>query len=322
MTLALILLGSLLVWPQVSKKMDLISSSMKNTLKPKGLQASIDMTKVQFFSEDEKGQPFTISSDQITEVDVQNKIVQLINPKGEMTFSSGVKIFSSSPEAFFYQNTQIVDFKKVVDVLSDNGYQAKTSDVVVDHKNQLAYSNSPLVVRGEKIDLDSIGFYVRKNGEEFDFYGPVRIELKTPKKNIVIIAEKIVEVRQKAQTITAFSNVIADDGVNKIYSEKLTAYFNQTGKNQYVLRSVRAKENVRIQTPDEEITGKEAFYDVIKERAVVTENVVAKRSEGNVQADKAVIDMKKGTSLLETNNTETKQRVKGTIFPTQLKKRE
>ncbi|MGN1091644.1 MAG: LptA/OstA family protein [Alphaproteobacteria bacterium] len=318
---AMLMLVLLLVWPQLAKRADLISSALKNAASQKKIQASIDMTKVQFVSEDEKGQPFTISSDQITQIDAQNKIVQLENPRGEMTFSSGLKLFSSSPEALFYETTQIVNFKKLVDVLFDNGYQAQTSDVVVDYKNKTAYGKKPLSVRGEKFDLDSTGFDIRQNGNEMDFSGPVRVALKSPEKNVVILAQKSAEVRQKTQTITAFEKVISDDGINKVYCEELTAYFNQTGKNQYELRSVQAQRNVKIKTPTEEITGNEAYYDMIKEKAFITGNVVVKRAEGTVNGDRAIIDMKNGTSQIETDASR-KDRVKGTLLPLQLKKKE
>ena len=285
------------------------------------LQATIDMKKVQFVSEDEKGQPFTVLSDQITQIDAQNKIVQLDNPRGEMTLSSGVKAFSSSPEALFYETTQVVNFKKVVDIVFDNGYNAQTSDVFVDYKKKTVHSRKPLSVRGEKMNLDSLGFYIRQNGDELDLTGPARVELKSEERNVVMTAQKRVEMRQKTQTITAFQNVVSDDGTNKVYCDELTAYFMRTGKNQYALRSVQAQKNVKIKTLNEEITGDEAYYDMIKEKAFITGNVVVHRAEGKVQGDRAIIDMKNGTSQLELD-PQKQNRVKGTLLPLKLKNKE
>ncbi len=316
---------ALLVWPQIAKRADFITGALKNSVRPTNLQAKIDMKKVQFFSEDEKGQPFTVSSEKIVEIDPENKVVQMDNPKGEMSLNSGIKLTSNSPLAWFYQDTQVVYFKQDVVVFSDNGYQADLSDVVVDYKKQLSYSNNPLKVRGEKMDLDSKGFYMRQNGEELDFKGPAKVVLKEEnQKKMTITAQRAFEVRQKTQTITAFADVLANDGVNKVYSDQMTAYFRQKGKNKYELKSVQAQKNVRIVTPDETITGNDAYYDVTKEKAFITGNVVVKRAAGTMQGDRAVIDMKTGQSQLEVDysKSSTPARVKGTILPDKLKKKE
>ena len=60
---------------------------------------------------------------------------------------------------------------------------------------------------------------------------------------------------------------------------------------------------------------------MIKEKAFITGNVVVKRAEGTVNGDRAIIDMKNGTSQIETDASR-KDRVKGTLLPLQLKKKE
>ena len=87
------------------------------------------------------------------------------------------------------------------------------------------------------------------------------------------------------------------------------------------MRSVQAQKNVKIMTPNEEITGDEAYYDLIKEKAFITGNVFVKRAEAQVKGDRAIIDMKNGTSQLEIDYSK-KSRVKGTLQPLQLKKKE
>lgn len=316
----------LLIWPQIQKKADFISGNLKNAVEPINSKAQIDMKKVQFYSEDKKGQPFTITSDKILEVDPQNRLVQLDMPKGEMTLNSGVKIFSNSPMAWFYQDSEIVFFKEDLHMQTDNGYQANASAVVVDYKNQSAYSNNRFQIRGDKMDLDSIGFYMRQNGAEVDFNGPATVVLKNPQKaqTVIITADKVFEVRQKTQTISAYQNVLADDGINKVYSDEMTAYFRSVGKNQYELKSVQAQKNVKIITKTETITGNDVFYDLGKEKAFITGDVIVHRPEGDMTGDRAVIDMKTGHSQLEVDYTKsnTPRRVKGTLYPTRIKNQE
>lgn len=316
------LLLSLLIWPQLMKKADFVSDVLKSSVAPLNSKAQIDMKKVQFYSEDDKGQPFTLTSDKILEVNPEKRLVQMDNPYGEMTLNSGVKIFSDSPVALFYQDSEVVYFKKDLHFKTDNGYTATSSDVVVDYKNQLAYSNAPIYIRGEKADLDATAFYMRQNGEEIDFKGFAKVILKDPEqnKNVVITADRAFEIRQKTQTITAFENVLADDGTNKVYSDEMTAYFTQVSKNKYKLKSVQAQKNVKIVTKTETVTGNDAFYDLNKKKAFITGDVVVQRAEGEMMGDRAVIDMQTGHSQLETDYTKTvtPHRVKGTIYPTRI----
>ena len=70
------LLLALLIWPQIMKKADFISTALRASV-PMNSKAKIDMKKVQFYSEDEKGQPFTLTSDKILEVQPEERLVQM-----------------------------------------------------------------------------------------------------------------------------------------------------------------------------------------------------------------------------------------------------
>lgn len=311
----------LLTWPQLMKRADMLTSTMKDAINPKNMQAQVDMTKVQFVSEDEKGQPFIVTSEYITEIDPANKLIQLEKPSGEITLESGTKLLCQSPLALFAQDTQVVHFTQGVKVISDNGYTADMFDVVVDYNNQMVRSDNALAVRGEKINLDSLGFVARQNGDMIDFYGPVRVELKDSRR-LVITAKKVMHVRRNAQTVDAFGKVMIDDGKNKVYGNTMTASFVSIGQNQFDLRSVTVKGNVHIQTPDENIFGNEAFYDLQKEQAEIQGNVRVEKTQGVLTGDHAFIDMKKGTSRLESDRANNTQRVKGTLLPDKIKKKE
>lgn len=320
------LLLCLVIWPQIAKKTDYFVSHLKGSIIPRDTNAKIDMKQVQFFSEDDKGQPFTVTSSKVLETDPVNKIVQFSEPVGKMTLNSGVKLTGSSPTGLFYQDTQIIVFEGAVFINADNGYTAQSKQVTVDYKARSARSNAPTQIRGEKLDLDASGFEMRQSGDEVDFFGGAKAVLKDEVKNkqVIITADGIFEVRQKTQTITARKNVLVDDQLNKIWADEMTAYFRQEEKNKYKMKSVQAHGNVRIKTATETIYGNDAFYDLAKEKAFITGSVIVKRAEGEMQGDRAVIDMKSGHSQLEVDYSKTDRpsRVKGTIYPTRLNKKE
>ena len=318
------LLLLLLIWPQIVKQRDFISDVLKSSAVPLNSKAQIDMKKVSFYSEDEKGQPFILTADKIWETDSVNKVVQIDTPKGEMTLNSGVKLFSDSPVAHLYQEKGQVYFENDIRLTSDNGYQIEASEVYVEYQNQSAHSDNPISVRGEKIDLDAMGFQMRQNGNEIDFMGKTKVVLKDAQKgqNILITSDGLMEVRQKSQTITFYKNVLTNYDSNKITCDKMTAYFKSKGKNEYELKSVQAQKNVKIVTVNEVVTGDDAFYDLIKEKAFITGNVVITRAEGTMEGSRAVVDMKTGISHLEAGNKNKtkKQWVKGTLYPSKMKK--
>ena len=78
----------LLIWPQIVKRRDFISDVLKTSAVPLNPNAQIDMKKVLFYSEDNKGQPFQLAADKIWEIDSVNKVVQIDYPKGEMLFGN------------------------------------------------------------------------------------------------------------------------------------------------------------------------------------------------------------------------------------------
>ena len=313
---------SLLIWPQIAKRRDFISDVLKSSAVPLNSKAQIDMKKVSFYSQDEKGQPFILTAEKIWEIDPANKVEQIDLPKGKMTLNSGVKLFSDSPLALYYQEKGLIHFKDKIYLNSDNGYQVEASEIYVEYQKQSAYSNNPVSVRGEKIDLDATGFRMRQNGNEIDFLGKTNVVLKKVAKgqNMLVISDGLMEIRQKTQTITFHKNVSLNYDTNKIYCDKMIAYFKSKGKNEYELKSVKAQKKVRIETPNEVITGDDAFYDLVKEKAFITGNVVITRAEGKMQGSRAVVDMKTGLSRLEADNKTKKQRVKGTLYPEKIKK--
>lgn len=88
------------------------------------------------------------------------------------------------------------------------------------------------------------------------------------------------------------------------------------------LERVDAVGNVKIVSPDEVITGDKAWYNLDNDKAEITGAVKITRGSNQLNGDRAIIDLKKGTSQLvakpNTTQTGTDQpssgRVKGIFF--------
>ncbi len=324
MTLAGLTAAALLLWPQIAKQRDFLDSLFKQSMVSFNRTASIDMAKVKFLSEDKKGQPFTIISEKVLETDPEQKLVKLDDPVGHMTLNSGVKIVSSSPFAFFYQDKEILIFQDEVQVTADNGYVAYLSNVTMNHREETASSPAAVTVEGPKGNLKAEGFYLFDNGDKIDFLGKSRLVLKDDKKGktYVITSTNGMEVRQMAQTMTAKENATLTEEINKLNADMITGYFTQPEKNKYELRRMTATGHVKIVTPTETVYGDKAVYDVLKQTATVTGKVRIVRDEGEMTGAKAVMDMRTGVSQMHAadGSSQSSGRVRGILLPSQLKK--
>lgn len=321
---AFMIAAALLLWPQLVKQKSFIDSLLKISPIQFSTKANIDMTKVQFFSEDEKGQPFTIVSEKVLETDPAQQLVRMDNPKGEMTLNSGVKIFTSSPFGLFYQGTQILVFEDKVKITTDNGYEGDLSNVTLYHKEKSARSPHPITVNGPKGSLDAEGFKMWDNGDKVDFFGRSKLIVKQADTadTIIVTGQDGMEVRQTEKTLTAKGNAVLTRADNQLYADRITGYYEEMARDRYELQSMKAVGHVKIVTPTETITGNDAFYDMITEKAFITGDVHVERREGEMNGDRAIIDMKTGVSQLEIDRTlpNAAGRVRGILLPTQLKK--
>ena len=324
MSLAIITTGALLLWPQIVKQRDFLDSLLKNSMLSVHQAASIDMSKVKFFSEDKKGQPFTILSEKVLETDPKRKLVKLDEPIGQMTLNSGVKILSSSPTAYFYQDKEILIFEDNVKVSTDNGYVANLSQVTLNHKEETASSSADVDINGPKMNLSAQGFYLFDNGDKIDFLGESTLLIKDDKtgKSYLITSTDGIDVRQTERTMTAKVNATLTQEGNKVYADKIIGYFNLLGKNKYELYKVVAIGHVQLVTPVETVYGDEIIYDMLKQTATATGNVRIVRKEGEMSGDKAVMDMRTGVSRMNSSQDllTPPGRVRGILLPKTMKK--
>lgn len=313
------LLGLLLVWPQLTRQQEFIKGLLKNTVASVSPTASIDMTQVRFVSEDSKGQPFTVTSDKVLETNQTQKLVKLDKPKAHMTMSSGVQVFSDSPFGLFYQNEEILVLPEKVHIRTDNGYTGDLSEVHFDHKNETAHSPNFVKVRGIKGALDAQkGFLLTHNGDKIDFLGQCKLVLKDKGKTYVITSEDGIDVRQTEQTVTAKKNATLTESTNRLFSDTITGVFIKDAKGRYQLTHMKADGNVRILTSTEKVTGKAADYDMATQTATITGDVLVVREEGEMRGQKATINMKTGVSKMSSKSD--KERVSGILLPTKTKK--
>lgn len=126
-----------------------------------------------------------------------------------------------------------------------------------------------------------------------------------------ITADGTITYYPTEQKAVAIDNVIASDNQNKIYTDKMIAYFTPetTGSSNLVMKEVQIEGNVRIKTPNAEVTAERGTYLPQKGKIRLYDNITINQ-EGNIlKGDIAETDLNNGISrLLSTSKS---GRVKG-----------
>ena len=292
---------ALFLWPYAVKQKNFLDSMIKQNYFGSSSASKIDMTKVQFFSEDKKGNPFTVTAVKVQEVDPEEGVVRLERPNGEMAFRSGVKMYSSSPYALLYQKNDLLIFEREVKSVTDDGYVAEMSAVTLNYKTKTAKSSKPIRINGPKLSIDAKGFYLFGDGDNLNLLGQSCVVAKDEKKSTEIKAQKQIQLRQKERTLKAVSKASLNDGERQVFAEEIKIFFTEDEQGKYHLVKLEAKGKVHLITPDEEMWGEECVYDILTGQNRFAGNFRMIRGEIELKGDKIDLDMKEGKGILTGN---------------------
>jgi lipopolysaccharide export system protein LptA len=125
---------------------------------------------------------------------------------------------------------------------------------------------------------------------------------------IYITADRM-EVDRKKGTITYSGRVVVLQGEATIKSEKLTASYSADMKK---MREIVAEGNVHITHEERVATGNRAIFDGKKQTVTLTGNPVVRQSNSKISGSRI-------TFFIEQDRAVVEGRVKGIIFPDELK---
>ena len=107
--------------------------------------------------------------------------------------------------------------------------------------------------------------------------------------------------------ISVFSgNVYAEDNTVKLWSDKISMFYDETKKSVY---EIVAENNVKIVVNGVTSHGDFAKYQVDNEELLLEGNVVVIEKDNKIQSDQLIIDLATSTSIMtaNTNNRVTAQ---------------
>jgi lipopolysaccharide export system protein LptC len=170
--LALVLLASIAVWPEI----DAVTSGAR--LAMKGLSGQVSGGKLidaRYNGVDEKGRPYTVTAATATQVTPDR--IALTLPKGDITLENGTWLMLTSLEGTYIQSLNQLDLVNNVTLYRDDGTVMHTASASLDLKAGAAAGSQPVHVEGPFGVLDAQGFTVMDKGISIDFTGPAHVVL-------------------------------------------------------------------------------------------------------------------------------------------------
>lgn len=135
------------------------------------------------------------------------------------------------------------------------------------------------------------------------------------KKDPIFITSDRLEVNQKNNTIIYTGRVVAQQADLTLNSQSLTAHYDANMKG---IKEVIAEGQVRVTQGERVATGSKAVFSDKDQTITLTGNPVVQQGNNRVSGAKITLFIEQDRTVVEGGG----QRVKATILPEELKKRE
>ncbi len=142
------------------------------------------------------------------------------------------------------------------------------------------------------------------------------LRLQTPEQ--VITAKDRFEYDLNKNQVHAIGRARIQQDQDTMSAHKITAILEQNANGETVLKSVKAYQNVVIQTPEETLRGNNGTYDAQSNIAEITGDVIVTRGQNILEGDRAQVNLTTNVSKMfggAPNPVNGKSRVRGTFFP-------
>lgn len=118
--------------------------------------------------------PYFVTADEALKDTPSADIVHLVNPKGDMTTTSGAWVALMAPKGDYNQPKEILDLDGGVEFFHDRGLHFASKTARIDLKAGTAEGHDPVTGNGPSIDLKGEGFKILEGGKTIIFTGRSR----------------------------------------------------------------------------------------------------------------------------------------------------
>lgn len=175
--LALVLVGLVLMLPQLDSTQTKLQGSVKAQIKAQDLE-NLYMVKARYQGSDDKSRFYTLTAESARQVSATSDLVALEGPTAKITLKDKSKISMRANAGAFYKDKKLLVLFGDVEITHSNGYTVKTEEMEINMAKGTARGTKPIRAFGPLGTLSAAGFRILGNGKRVLFTGKARLIIK------------------------------------------------------------------------------------------------------------------------------------------------
>jgi lipopolysaccharide export system protein LptC len=140
---------------------------------------TLSMTNARYFGTDDKGQPFNVTAAGVQQRLNDERTIDLVSPKAEMTFSSGTWLSASASAGVYDRNREELSLSGDVALFQHQGNEIHTTKATVRLKKGTASGDGQVRGQGPLGTIEAKGFRFVNDEKIIRFTGPARLTLNS-----------------------------------------------------------------------------------------------------------------------------------------------
>lgn len=174
--LALVLIGLVLMLPQLDSAQKKLEGSVKAQIKAQDLE-NLYMVKARYIGSDEKSRSYTLTAESARQVSATSDLIALEGPTAKITLKDKTKITMQANAGAFYKDKKLLVLFGDVSITHSNGYTVKTNEMEIDMAKGTARGTKPIRAFGPLGTLSAAGFRILGNGKRVLFTGKAKLTI-------------------------------------------------------------------------------------------------------------------------------------------------
>lgn len=174
--LALVLVGLVLMLPQLDSTQTTLQSSIKEQIKAQDLE-NLYMVKARYLGSDDKSRAYTLTAESARQVSATSDLIALEGPTAKITLKDKTKISMRANAGAFYKDKKLLVLFGDVKITHSNGYTVKTQEMEINMAKGTARGTKPIRAFGPLGTLNATGFRILGNGKRVLFTGKARLTI-------------------------------------------------------------------------------------------------------------------------------------------------
>jgi lipopolysaccharide export system protein LptC len=163
------------IWPQLTLKDEGFRIGVANLSVEDA--KNLTMIRPRYTGVDKENRPFTLTADRARQASGDDQMIQLTEPKADVTLEDGTWIALTARSGNFFRDLKLLDLFGSVNLFHDQGYEFHTSSAQFDLAEGNASGNERVQGQGSFGTIGAQGFRILNKGEAIIFTGKAHMVL-------------------------------------------------------------------------------------------------------------------------------------------------